>query len=144
MCTVESPIHHRIKERIVAADENQTALVLRRWRNTSRLFRNKVAEDAIKVEKESTTGEFSEVAPFVSGKRGREVFLNGDAEHGVCSLNLPVCGHETNRCQVWTAGQAIGLIHDIPTCDELLSRMEREALDAMERTRSLYTTQTKL
>jgi NAD(P)H-dependent flavin oxidoreductase YrpB (nitropropane dioxygenase family) len=86
MCTVESPIHHRIKERIVTADENQTALVLRRWRNTSRLFKNKVAEDALKMEKESTTGDFSEVAPFVSGKRGREVFLNGDAEHGVCLL----------------------------------------------------------
>lgn len=83
MCTVESPIHHKIKERIVAADENQTTLVLRRWRNTSRLFKNKVAEDALKVEKKSTTGDFSEVAPFMSGKRGREVFLNGDAEYGV-------------------------------------------------------------
>lgn len=84
MCTVESPIHHKIKERIVAADENHTTLVLRRWRNTSRLFKNKVAEDALKVEKKSTTGDFSEVAPFVSGKRGRKVFLNGDAEYGVC------------------------------------------------------------
>lgn len=90
MCTVESPIHHRIKDRIVAADENQTALVLRRWRNTSRLFKNKVAEDALKAEKESTTGEFGEVAPFVSGKRGREVFLNGDAEYGVSLLSTPL------------------------------------------------------
>jgi NAD(P)H-dependent flavin oxidoreductase YrpB (nitropropane dioxygenase family) len=58
MCTVELPIHHRIKERIIAVDEHQTALVLRRWRNTPRLFRNKVAEDTLKAEKESMAGEF--------------------------------------------------------------------------------------
>lgn len=40
--------------------------------------------------------------------------------------------------QVWTAGQVIGLIHDIPTCNELLTRIEKEALEAMNRTRSLY------
>lgn len=33
--------------------------------------------------------------------------------------------------QVWTAGQVIGLIHDIPTCEELLSRIEREAIETI-------------
>lgn len=83
MCTVEAPIHQKIKETIVNAQETDTALVLRRWRNTSRLFKNTVAEEAVKAEKESTSGEFSDVAPFVSGKRGREVFLNGDVNFGV-------------------------------------------------------------
>lgn len=32
----------------------------------------------------------------------------------------------------------MGLIHDIPTCGELLKRIEKEAVDAMNRTRSLY------
>lgn len=41
--------------------------------------------------------------------------------------------------QVWTAGQVIGLIHDIPTCAELISRIEREAVEAMDKTRALYT-----
>lgn len=40
--------------------------------------------------------------------------------------------------QVWTAGQVIGLIHDIPTCEVLLTRIEKEALEAMTRTRSLF------
>ncbi len=86
MCTVESPIHHNIKEEIVKAQETDTALVLRRWRNTTRLFRNKVTEEALKVERESTTGEFSEIAPFVSGQRGRQVFINGDPNYGVRPL----------------------------------------------------------
>lgn len=83
MCTVEAPIHENIKKAIVEAQETDTELVLRRWKNTSRLFRNKVTEQAVKVEKESATGKFEEVAPFVSGKRGREVFLNGDKDYGV-------------------------------------------------------------
>jgi NAD(P)H-dependent flavin oxidoreductase YrpB (nitropropane dioxygenase family) len=122
MCTVEAPIHQKVKEAIVASDENNTNLVLRRWKNTSRLFKNKVSEEALKVERESKTGEFAEVAPFVSGKRGREVFLNGDIDYGV-----------------WTAGQVIGLIHDIPTCTDLLQRIEREAVEAIDRSKSLYT-----
>ncbi|KAL4883035.1 hypothetical protein BJY04DRAFT_185610 [Aspergillus karnatakaensis] len=122
MCTVEAPIHQKVKEAIVNAEETDTALVLRRWKNTSRLFANEVTKQALKVEKESTTGEFSEVAPFVSGKRGREVFLNGDINFGV-----------------WTAGQVIGVIHDIPTCGELLSRIEKEASETLAKTQSLYT-----
>lgn len=86
MCTVEAPIHLKVKEAIVQAQETDTELVLRRWRNTSRLFSNKVAREAVKVERESTTGKFEDVAPFVSGKRGREVFLNGDVDYGVCRI----------------------------------------------------------
>ena len=86
MCTVEAPIHQNIKQAIVDAQETDTQLVLRRWKNTSRLFSNKVTQEAVKIEKESTTGKFEEVAPFVSGKRGRQVFLNGDKDFGVSSL----------------------------------------------------------
>ncbi len=94
LCTVESPIHENIKKQIVKADEADTALVMRRWKNTTRLYRNRVTEAALKVEQESKTGEFAEIAPFVSGKRGREVFVNGDPEFGVsclitCALSYP-------------------------------------------------------
>ncbi|KAJ5098416.1 hypothetical protein N7532_005417 [Penicillium argentinense] len=122
MSTMEAPIHQKVKEAIVNAQETDTALVLRRWGNTSRLFSNKALQEALKVEKNSKSGDFSEIAPYVSGKRGRQVFLNGDVDFGV-----------------WYAGQVIGMIHDIPTCAELLSRIEGEALQAMKRTQSLST-----
>ena len=83
MCTVEAPIHHNIKQAIVDATEDDTQLVLRRWKNTSRLFKNKVSTEAAKIEKESQTGKFEEVGPYVSGKRGRQVFINGDKDYGV-------------------------------------------------------------
>merc|ERR1711877_36219 len=65
-------------------------------------------------------GKFEEVAPFVSGKRGRQVFLNGDKDYGV-----------------WTAGQVIGLIHDVPTCQDLVSRIEKEAIETLSSASSL-------
>jgi NAD(P)H-dependent flavin oxidoreductase YrpB (nitropropane dioxygenase family) len=83
MCTVEAPIHHNIKQSIVDAQETDTTLVLRRWKNTSRMFANKVALKAVGIEKTSPTGKFEEVAEYVSGKRGRQVFLNGDKDFGV-------------------------------------------------------------
>ncbi len=121
MCTVEAPIHQNIKQAIVDAQETDTDLVLRRWKNTSRLFRNKVTEAALKIEKESSTGEFKEVQPYVAGSRGRQVFLNGDKDYGV-----------------WTAGQVIGLIHDIPSCEDLVGRIEVDAVEAMDKIRKLY------
>lgn len=121
MCTVEAPIHQNIKTAIVEAQETDTELVLRRWRNTTRLFKNRVTGEVGKVERESTSGKFEEVAPLVSGKRGREVFVNGDKDFGV-----------------WTAGQVIGLIHDVPTCEVLVTRIEKEALDCMRRVEGLW------
>lgn len=121
MCTKEAPIHDKIKQAIVDAQETDTDLVLRRWKNTSRLFRNKVTEAALKIEKESSTGEFKEVQPYVAGSRGRQVFLNGDKDYGV-----------------WTAGQVIGLIHDVPTCNELVNRIEVEAVESMDKSRKTY------
>ncbi|KAI1642328.1 uncharacterized protein F4817DRAFT_353249 [Daldinia loculata] len=127
MCTVEAPIHQKIKEQIVKAQETDTALVMRRWTNTTRLYRNKVTDQVVKIEKESKTGEFAEIAPYVSGKRGREVFVNGDPEYGV-----------------WTAGQVIGLIHDIPTCAALLTRIEKEAEETLTSKLALAKPQSKL
>jgi NAD(P)H-dependent flavin oxidoreductase YrpB (nitropropane dioxygenase family) len=45
---------------------------------------------------------------------------------------------------VWTAGQVIGLIHDIPTCDELVKRIEKEAEDTINAASALIVPQSKL
>ncbi|KAH7378182.1 enoyl-reductase I [Cadophora sp. MPI-SDFR-AT-0126] len=127
MCTIESPIHVNIKQAIVDASEHDTELVMRRWTNTSRFFKNPVSAQALKVELTSETGNFEEIAPYVSGKRGRQVFINGDKDFGV-----------------WTAGQVIGLIHDIPTCQELLTRIEKEAVETVAKYKTLLQPSSKL
>ncbi|KAK5051903.1 hypothetical protein LTR84_002706 [Exophiala bonariae] len=116
MCTVEAPIHPNVKQAIVDADEHQTTLILRRWKNTSRMYSNSQTKKAIEIETQSVSDDFAQVAPVVSGAKGREVLLKGDIEHGV-----------------WYAGQVMGLIHDVPTVADLLQRIEKEALGTIQK-----------
>ena len=121
MCTIEAPIHHNVKRAIVEAGEGDTELVLRSFRNTTRLYGNQVAKQAVSIEREKGKDVvFEDVRELVSGVRGRRVFESGDVEEGV-----------------WTAGQVIGLIHDIPSCGELVARIEREAEEAVGRVGAL-------
>jgi nitronate monooxygenase len=108
MCTRESPIHPLIKERIVANDERETELIFRTMRNTSRVARNAISSKVVAMEKEGAT--FDQVRDLVAGARGKMVYASGNADEGI-----------------WSAGQAQGLIHDIPSCAELVSRIVREA-----------------
>lgn len=105
MCTVEAPIHQNIKQSIVDAKETDTDLLMRRWTNTARFFRNSVTQAAAKIEKESTTGKFDEIAEYVSGKRGRQVFLNGDPDFGVdfdsCTRTRHVADHYILGVDCW-------------------------------------------
>ena len=108
MCTKESPIHQLIKERIVANDERETELIFRTMRNTSRVAKNTISTKVVAMEREGAT--FDQVRELVAGARGKMVYATGDADHGI-----------------WSAGQVQGLIHDIPSCAELISRIVREA-----------------
>ncbi len=108
MCTAESPIHENIKRRIVEADERQTDLIFRSFRNTARVARNSVSQQVIEIERGG--GSFEDVRELVAGARGRTVYENGDPDAGI-----------------WSAGLCQGLIHDIPTCAELVERIVTEA-----------------
>jgi NAD(P)H-dependent flavin oxidoreductase YrpB (nitropropane dioxygenase family) len=108
MATREAPIHQKVKEAIVGADERSTALILRSLRNTSRVFGNSVARKAIEMEGEGKG--IDEIGPYVAGKKGRVVYETGDLEHGI-----------------WSAGTSMGLIKDIPSCQELVERIVSEA-----------------
>jgi len=119
MCTKESPIHQSVKERIVANDERETDLIFRTMRNTSRVAKNAVSQQVVAMEREGAT--FDQVRELVAGARGKMVYATGNIDEGI-----------------WSAGQVQGLIHDIPSCAELVSRIVREAeaiihgrLDAM-------------
>ena len=108
MCTKESPIHQLIKEKIVANDERETELIFRTMRNTSRVARNAISTKVVAMEREGA--KFEDVRELVAGARGKMVYATGDADEGI-----------------WSAGQVQGLIHDIPSCAELVSRIMRDA-----------------
>ena len=108
LATAEAPIHQKIKEQIVANDERATDLIFRTMRNTSRVSRNDVSQEVVRLEKEGAT--FEDVRHLVIGARGKVVYESGDQNYGI-----------------WSAGLIQGLIHDIPTCAELVSRIVRDA-----------------
>lgn len=120
MCTVESPIHANVKRAIVAATEHDTVLCLRKFRNTSRLHKNRVSVEVVRIENEKRDVEFQDVAHLVSGKRGQGVYETGDVDAGV-----------------WSLGMCAGLIHDIPTCEELARTIERDAINVLNKTNAL-------
>jgi len=106
--TKEAPIHDNFKAALVSGDERATDLILRSYRNTSRVAKNSVSTEVRRIE--ALGKSFSEVAHLVKGQRGREGFENGDTNYGV-----------------WTAGMVQGLILDIPTVRELIERIMEEA-----------------
>ncbi|HEX3886638.1 MAG TPA: nitronate monooxygenase family protein [Phenylobacterium sp.] len=108
MATVESPIHENIKQQIVANDERATELIFRTMHNTSRVAKNVISTQVVAMEKEGA--KFEDVRELVAGTRGRSVYEVGDNDAGI-----------------WSAGQIQGLIHDIPTCADLIHRIVREA-----------------
>lgn len=112
--TVEAPIHPDIKRMLVEGDERGTDLIFRSFRNTARVARNAISQ-AVR-EAEARGEPFETIAPLVKGARGREGLNTGDTGHGVI-----------------TAGLVMGLIHDIPTCEELISRIMHEAEEVIAR-----------
>jgi nitronate monooxygenase len=113
MATVESPIHENIKQQIVDNDERATDLIFRTMHNTSRVAKNAISQQVVALEREGA--KFEDVRELVAGVRGRSVYEVGDNDAGI-----------------WSAGQIQGLIHDIPTCAELIHRMVREAEEIIQ------------
>ncbi len=87
----------------------QPGLIFRTLHNTARVGRNGVSDEVVRILSQSSA-TFADVAPLVRGVCGREVLETGNLEAGL----------------VW-AGQVQGLIHDIPTCAELVTRIVDEA-----------------
>jgi len=107
--TQEAPIHDKVKQFIVANDERATNLIFRRFHNTGRVARNSVSDRVVEISSQPDA-VFEDIRALVGGALGRKALETGDLDAGL----------------VW-AGQIQGLIHDVPTCQQLLDRMIDEA-----------------
>ena len=107
--TVEAPIHDAVKQFIVANDERATNLIFRRFHNTGRVAKTSVSDRVVDLSNRPET-TFEDIRPLVSGAKGRIALETGDLDAGL----------------IW-AGQIQGLIHDIPTCRDLIARIVRDA-----------------
>ncbi len=131
LATVECPIHRSIKEHLAKPQVNEfsTVLVLRSFANATRVFKNDVALKILEVEQQQQQqqqqhqqqggkggmGGFAAVAPYARGDRTRKMmFETGDWNDAM-----------------WSCGQSVGLVEDVPTCKELIERIVAEARDRL-------------
>jgi NADH:quinone reductase (non-electrogenic) len=107
--TQEAQIHENVKNAYIENDERGSFLIFRNFKNTARVGKSAVSEEVVRRLAEPGA-KFSDVQELVAGTAGRELLQTGDMEKGV----------------FW-AGMVQGLIHDIPTCGQLIDRIIADA-----------------
>lgn len=110
IATKEAPVHENVKQAILAASELDTRLVMRPLRNTERVLKNAAVERVIAKEKELGGNiSFADIAPEVAGVYPK-IMREGQMDAGA-----------------WSCGMVAGLVHDIPSVQELVTRIVAEA-----------------
>lgn len=110
IATKEAPVHENVKQAILTATELDTRLVMRPLRNTERVLTNEAVERLLAKERElGAKISFDDIKDEVAGVYPK-VMLDGDMDAGA-----------------WSCGMVAGLIHDIPTVQELVDRIMRDA-----------------
>ncbi len=113
MATKECRGHPSWKDWLVNAAETDTAYLMKSIKNPSRVIKNAVSAKVMEMEAQGATLE--QLIPVIAGQGGA-VFDDGKMDS-----------------QLASAGQAIGLIHDVPTVKELIDRIVDEATQIRER-----------
>ncbi|CAD7937111.1 unnamed protein product [Amoebophrya sp. A25] len=115
MATKEAPIKQGIKDAIVKASEYDTTLVFTTLANTERVFKNACAEEVREREKKDP-GNFGAIADLVKGAKYR--------------ISFQETGNPDDS--VWSCGQSIGLIEDVPSCKDLVKNICEEAVRVIQ------------
>ncbi len=110
IATKEAPVHQNVKQAIVDASELDTRLVMRPLRNTERVLNNAAVEKIIEIETaKGAAMTIDDIREYVGGVYPK-IMQEGTMDAGA-----------------WSCGMVAGLIHDIPTCKELIDRIMAEA-----------------
>ena len=110
IATQEAPVHARVKEAILAASELDTRLIMRPLRNTERVLHNAAVDQLLEIEREKGADlQIHHIIQQVAGIYPK-VMVDGAVDAGA-----------------WSCGMVAGLIHDVPTCEELIGRIMGEA-----------------
>ena len=104
-CVDASPLY---KNRLVSGTENDTVVIKRTIGAPARAIANSWTDKILEIEKEN--GGYEQLKAYISGQANTRYIHDGLEEEGFA----------------W-AGQVMGLIHDIPTTEELISRMINQA-----------------
>lgn len=116
IATREAPVHDNVKQAILAASELDTRLVMRPLRNTERVLNNAAVERLLEKERELGADlKFEDIIEEVAGVYP-SIMREGEMDRGA-----------------WSCGMVAGLVYDIPTCQELIERIMRQANEIIDR-----------
>jgi NADH:quinone reductase (non-electrogenic) len=119
VATRECEVHDNIKQEIIRRQEFETTLICKSIGLQGRAIKNKLVEEVLTVE--STGGGLEKLIPLISGERVRKAWELGDVDSAPMMM-----------------GQSVGLIKDIPTCQELMERLVAEAKADIERVKNIF------
>ena len=110
IATKEAPVHQNVKDALVAASELDTTLIMRPLRNTERVLKNDAVNRILEKEKSMGDGiKINDIMDEVAGVYPK-IMSDGDMDAGA-----------------WSCGMVAGLIHDVPSCQDLIDAMMKEA-----------------
>ncbi len=118
IATKECEVHENIKQELIRRQEFDTVIYGKSIGLQGRGLKSKVIEEVLAIE--ARHGGFEELIPLLSGQKVKEAWETGDVNYAPLMV-----------------GQSIGLIHDIPTCKELMERMAAEAKERSARAAKL-------
>jgi len=113
IATQECQVHDNIKQELVKRQENDTILFGKSIGLQGRSLKNEVIAKYLEIEAQG--GGLEALMPLMAGPRVQKAWETGDVDDAPLMV-----------------GQSIGLIHDVPTCQELLDRMAAEALETYQ------------
>ena len=110
IATKEAPVHQNVKDALVAASELDTELIMRPLRNTERVLANGAVNKIL--EKEKALGDEIQITDIIEEVAGvyPKIMQEGTMDAGA-----------------WSCGMVAGLIHDVPTCKDLVERIVSDA-----------------
>ncbi len=114
LATQEAPIHDQIKQALVQASELDTMLIMRSLNATHRVLANEAAKKCAALE--DSKADFMQIYEVIKGENAKKMFDDGDVNAGILAC-----------------GQGVGLVHDIPTIQELFRRIMDEAESVIKR-----------
>ncbi|HXX77632.1 MAG TPA: nitronate monooxygenase [Ktedonobacteraceae bacterium] len=127
----ESNAHYNYQQALVGAQETDTVVVERSIGRPARVLKGRVAEQILELEKAlesehaSADERLRRLLPHILGKVNTRAALEGVLEEGF----------------VW-AGQVVGLIHDIPSAEELIERIVWESWEITQKMQRLFRSST--
>lgn len=119
VATRECEVHDNIKQELIRRQEYETALICKTIGLQGRAIKNKLVEEVLAVEEKG--GGLEKLIPLIAGERVRKAWEFGDVDSAPMMM-----------------GQSVGLVKDIPTCKELMERIEAEAKSDIELVHNIF------